>query len=992
MPIANAKDNNNVPSIEQQQAMIALIHKMHQRYLDFDDPAQFKDLQITSSDRFTDGEELIFSISVDDILLAELFGIKHDNGARFLLDDVLKALDFPIDFTDGVYSGWFIVEENTFHLYPPSDANDFKLLIDGERLPVDSDKYVLMDDGLYINADEITRWFGISARFDFTDLNVRLYPSIPLPIQQKIARQNKSIQDTTKNVTAVLPRRSNDYQPLSPQTVDATIGVRQTQNNESVNYSIIGARDFAFLRSEFFLAGNQDDIINDGRLKFSKSSSAANLLGIGATNFAFGDITPIRTNGQTSNLSPGISVTNSPINQLDNINLTNFTGPVQTGWDVEIYRNDVLIDAQYNIENGLYDFRDVPLVFGLNTFEIVFYGPQGQKEKKVIERTIDRTLQNQGGVYAFSLNKLGNSILGIRKSIGKQSNQGYLFSGSYRQNIADNVSILATSANRFAGEDNLNTLSLGLNARLFDKYLFGIEGVMNDQQQQELNTNIRTQFGKHTLSASGSILRGVNSTNESVNATNLKLSLSGAVKILPKYSISYINEFEVKNDINGLSSQEFRNSLGTTIFGSRINTGLTFSEADVRISDANSSAIQSVIANSFNLGIQRNFGRTFARLQSSFLLNEGLDPELVSVQLSRSFADKISARLTLSHSMIKKEESFDFNMRWREEEFMLDSSLGYSEQAGLNVSLNLRFGLGYNPLNSEYFFRRNGLANSGTLVVNVFHDANMNGQFDDGETPIPKVLVRAVQARKKGSTDSQGMAIINNLSNNIPTDIMLDLDSLPDPFLMPLTKGFSVTPRGGFIDTADIPVVYASEVEGSLFVVNEFGHENTLANVDVILYNESGEQYAKTTSEYDGYYLFTDVLPGNYTASVDPDYISKNKLKPLLKVDISLNQTGELSSGNDFTMYYQAINLRYVVSLGVFNSKEVLNAFWSVMRKTFPTILGALRPYLFKAENGKGDLLGIYFSQDQSKAANQCDLLFQHGIECEVVMHKTYID
>lgn len=86
---------DTAPSSVQKSQMLDLVKKMHQRYLDFDDPAQFKYLQITSADRFADGEELIFTLSVDGIVLDELVGIKHENGARFLITDFIATLDFP---------------------------------------------------------------------------------------------------------------------------------------------------------------------------------------------------------------------------------------------------------------------------------------------------------------------------------------------------------------------------------------------------------------------------------------------------------------------------------------------------------------------------------------------------------------------------------------------------------------------------------------------------------------------------------------------------------------------------------------------------------------------------------------------------------------------------------------------------------------------------------------------------------------------------------
>ena len=989
---AKGQVRDGSPSLVQQTQMLDLVKKMHQRYLDFDDPSQFKYLQISSADRFADGEELIFTMSVDGNLLAELIGIKHENGARFLISDFIEALDFPIKLEDNSYTGWFISQDNIFELQLATTNSPLKLVIDGQQLEIEKNKYLSLEDGIYINADELARWFGISLRFDFTELNVLLYPSTPLPLQQKLARQKQLIQDSLRNVTPILPRRSNDYQALSPQTIDATIGYKHTSTNDIVNYSILGARDFAFLRSEFYVSGNQDDWLNDGRVKFSKKSANNDLLGIGASQFEFGDITPVRTSAQTANLSTGVSVSNAGISQLDDINYTNFTGPVQTGWDVELYRNNVLLNAQYNIENGLYDFRDVPLVYGVNSFDVVFYGPQGQIEKKQFERTVDRTLQDSNGIYAASLNKVGDTLLSIRNPQQLDVDQGYLFSGSYRQNIAEKVSFRATTANQFGGDINLNTFSLGINARVFNAYLLGAEAVIDDADKQQFNTNLRTQFGKNTVSAQARLQRGLNANQDAVTGRDLRLTMSGQVEPMFDTPISYLNELRYNKGFDGLAKTVLRNNLGTNILGTRVNTGLTFTNTELNLQTDNTSSIESVSKHTFNLGLQRNFGRTFVRFQSNFMLNRALEPESLNLQLSRSFTDDLKARLTLSHAIEHKNDALDLNMRWRKNGFSVDSTFGYSEQTGLTAGLNMRFGIGYNPLSKSYLFKRSGFANNGTLVLNVFHDSNMNGRFDVGETPLPEVEVRAVQAFKKGYSDHQGMAVIDNLTDNFPTDIVLTRDSLPDPFMMPLKKGFSVTPRGGFIDTADIPIVYASEVEGSVFVYDQFGQQNTLSNITVTLYDQDGKKYESVVSEYDGYYLFTDVLPGNYEIEIEHEYLKANKLKPQPRQFVTLQQSGELSSGNDFTLHYQDVNLRYVVSLGEFASADVLNTFWAVLNKTFPSILRNVRPYIFRSENDQSNLLSIYFSQDQTKATSQCDVLFQYGIECEVITHRSYIE
>ena len=51
------------------------------------------------------------------------------------------------------------------------------------------------------------------------------------------------------------------------------------------------------------------------------------------------------------------------------------TGPLLDGWQVELYWNEQLVGYRQNGVNGQYNFPNMPVSYGLNTFKLVFYGP-----------------------------------------------------------------------------------------------------------------------------------------------------------------------------------------------------------------------------------------------------------------------------------------------------------------------------------------------------------------------------------------------------------------------------------------------------------------------------------------------------------------------------------------------------------------------------------------------------------------------------------------
>ncbi len=58
-------------------------------------------------------------------------------------------------------------------------------------------------------------------------------------------------------------------------------------------------------------------------------------------------------------------------------------GILPTGYEVELYRNDILVGSVRTAVNDQYEFLEVPVDYGVNVFRLVFYGPQGQRREEV---------------------------------------------------------------------------------------------------------------------------------------------------------------------------------------------------------------------------------------------------------------------------------------------------------------------------------------------------------------------------------------------------------------------------------------------------------------------------------------------------------------------------------------------------------------------------------------------------------------------------------
>lgn len=54
------------------------------------------------------------------------------------------------------------------------------------------------------------------------------------------------------------------------------------------------------------------------------------------------------------------------------------TGPLPSGWDAELYLNNQLIGFRQSGLDGRYEFKNIPVNYGLNDFKVVLYGPYGE--------------------------------------------------------------------------------------------------------------------------------------------------------------------------------------------------------------------------------------------------------------------------------------------------------------------------------------------------------------------------------------------------------------------------------------------------------------------------------------------------------------------------------------------------------------------------------------------------------------------------------------
>ncbi|WP_022941856.1 SdrD B-like domain-containing protein [Psychromonas hadalis] len=921
------------------------------------------------------GEELLLSLYVKQYYLSDLYAYKNANNAQIGLDSLFQLLDFAInvDLESKSATGWFISEDKPFSL----DWNDTNnILVNGKVASLTKAQYRIEYDDIYIDADILNHWFGLDFIFNFNDLKVEVKSDERLPIEQKIAREKQATYKNS-NSKATLPWKPSSYQMLSTPLIDVQLNASTNKNGHYGSYSVLASHDLAYLNSQLFVSGNKSDSLSDLRLTLSKEDANGELLGLlGATEYQFGDITPVKTAiGDTGGIGRGFLISNKKLNNIDNNRSTTFSGNIQPGWDIELYRNGLLIDKQLTVSNGRYDFKDVDLLFGDNQFELIFYGPQGQVRSENYQYYIDgNALKAKQSEYAFSTVEVEETLFGI-SSVTKRNQPGWLSTLTYDQGITDwlslNGGVEALSAT--LGEDTY-TYSVGSNLTILKQLLLSADFQQDDGKHQKSSYTARTQIAQHAFNFTyewqdhfkWQIPDEINTRQE------MTFSMVGNILKNSFLPINYQNYWRQTQYNQANQTDEFSNQIAFYTPLASVTHKISLFDYDTEQATQNIKGF---------LRLQRSFGSVYTRLQGSYELQPESKLTQVRGELSYPFTEYLQSELSVDYYPLNQHYRTQLGLNWLSDKFSINSTLSYDDSGLWSAGIFTRFSFGYDPMTESYLISQRSIANNGALMVRVYEDKNLNQQFDEGEPLLEGVKIKGVQSRQRAETDQYGIATLYGQSGSKASDIILDKESIEDPFLIPSNEGFSITARKGYINVLEFSLVTASELEGTVYLKNKAGELKTIPYIKVLLHNQAGELIKTTETEFDGYYLFTELLPGEYNASLEIAYSKKKKLKQAENITVSLQ--GNVINGADFTLIELEFIKGYSATLGSFHSLSMLKTYWQLLKNSYSNALNQQVFYMQNKQTHLYDLHGAFFKQKQ-QAVEACLYLDLKKINCEV--------
>jgi hypothetical protein len=927
--------------------------------------------------RFEIGEELLLSIVLERTNLGDIFAFTDEAGLYIELYPYLEMAELPIEAnTDqSLFSGWFIKEENTF-LLDLRNNDSINVSIAGETYYFSKELVKNVDGAVYIHEALFEKWFGIEHEYRFSALRLKLLPTEPLPLQQRLARERRSVR-SSKAADPKFPELKRSYGLLSPQTFDLQLGANYQESRDAIfgNYSVLGARDIALVHSNFFFAGNDNDLLANSRLVFSKESIDKDLLGIGAAKVVFGDIQPVRQ-GLTRNRSRGLLVSNTLVGNTFDKEQINIVGPLQQGWDVELYRDGVLIDRALNVQTGEYSFLDIDLNIGQNNFEIIKYGPLGQIEKEERQRLLDESTINSKDInYSFSLSENDKSLLGTQ-NIPITGDNGYNFASDINFNalgsnwgfglqsdFGGDRSQTEISANTTRVINNVFISRAFINANTNDRFNYGVG----------LSGRLGTQTINAGFSQSSSIAN--EQTNDRFVASNVNLELSG--KLFDDFMGGLNQNTQITySDNEALTRLSIQNRIGIRSAYGRFFNNIEYLKTETP-AQTDYSALGTLTYN-------KSFGAVLTQLNFGYDLQDEFSINSITGFINYSMSQRLRARLSANHRLDNDSTTTNLNLNYRTGSFNISGNIGHSSLTGWIAGINTTFSISAQPLlYGETFQASRSMVNNGTLSVRVFVDENNNHSYDEGEILVPGVKVVSEQSRSRGITNDMGIAELIGLSHNVRSDVYLDQDSFPDPFLIPIIEGVSITFRRGIADSLDYPVVLTSEIEGTALIKNEAGIDIPATKVPIILLDDKGEIFARQITEYDGYYIFGKVPAGEYSLSIDQDFLVENNIQNIKPTPIFIDPYAGEFVFQDIMIKRKNSVVGYVANIEEFLSQAQLNLYYKLnARKLMP-----VKHLLAIKDNGNIKQLTSKFFFEEREAIKLCSQLESRNIECQIQQH-----
>jgi hypothetical protein len=762
------------------------------------------------------------------ILRDGMIGYLQQRGGLLLpLGEAMQMLDFAITVDPAAKQaeGWFLEENRRFSL----DVARGEVVVEGKSEKFDPNLVVVYPDDIFVDSALLSQWFPVDFEFDLSAMLVKVTAEVTLPFEEKLKREEVHARiGRGAGERPKYPRKESPYSLLGWPALNSSYNFDYDSETDvyGADFSNLISGDFLFMNTEVFVAGNKEDTLSSLRLRMGRQDPDADLFGpLKVSEFSLGDVfnpqIPLIAESQSG---AGFQVSSFPLLRESEFDRVNLRGDLQVGWEVELYRNEILLNAQIEPNaDGRYEFLDVPLLFGANVIRLVFYGPQGQRREEVQRVNVGQNQASPGKYYfRFATTFQNKNLFDVEDDETSSSTSTVRgdgqarYTAEYQQGVtrwlslAGNfVSLPQEEGRRYYGTLGFRSGLLGASTRVdVTKNDIGGTAVEAATLTNLMGLNL---FLEHTRFFDFQSEREDNLSDPVSHRSKARLDSSlPSLGFFPRIPWSVTGELERRE--SGVDQIDLTNRISMFLFGVSASNSVDWAltrGGDVEPVTTGTGTFQLSgrlkrlsLRGSLNYGIKPDYELTDTSITSDYRLN-------------RDFSAQLGVTRQLNGEQLT---TYNAGLNRRFKSFAVGVNGTYDDDGAFSVGSSLTFSFGREPRKGSWVSSSDRMASSGTASARVYLDNNNNQAFDKGDEPIKDAKFRSGSRDLK--TDDDGIAFLTGLSSNRPTPIVLDTASLEDPFWIPSHKGYEVVTRPGRPVLLEFPVTPTGEIDGTVYLLS----------------------------------------------------------------------------------------------------------------------------------------------------------------------------
>lgn len=818
-------------------------------------------------------EPIIQGFNLDDYA----YVYEKNNKQYISLPQISSYLGLKYLVSQSIVKLWWVNDEDTPFII---DIGQKTVEHNKNKTPFASNEILIVDNTIFFSADFYIQYLDIGIKIDRLNMQliVKADKDLPTTVKRKAEKKRGKNNFSFKNDS--FKNYEFDNRWFGEPVIDLTLGkgwshydsVGKSFNSDS--YSLNVAMLAAGLDVNAYIFGDSYNDRNP-RMRLTGSRTFLDEPGnsLNLKTLKVGDISGLNSSYfADASYGRGVAVSSFK-NLVMSANKTiDITGPLLDGWQVELYWNEQLVGYRQSGVNGQYNFPDIPVSYGLNTFKLVFYGPYGETRTEY-ERYYSGTSPVKKGEFGYT----ASAYQPYRYLI--EDNEPFTYNG-------DDTPILDFTG-YYGATDHL-TLMGGFTQTPdadtgTETQRFAMAGaqmaVKGSSIQYNLEQNLDTQDFAHHAEWQGDVYVGtIYAGYDKFNGIHSPISfygdeyldeqfearLSGMLPLRVPYYLSWrqgtLESDETSfNNVTARLSKQLMNSLNLTLEDSYY--------------DYNSAR---GAYNTVRFGAYKWWG---AFSSESWLTYE-TSPEARFTEFSTRLDWRTGRNTYLSgkytRNLIEDMDYLSFSGGQIFPFGGLTATLEFDRDFNISSYLTYNISLAKAPDAMDVITSANSkLSNTGTMYVKL---------TDEEGEPLEGIGLNANGLEKEIYTDENGVAVLTDLQTYEKTVLNVDTETLLDIALQPLYDEKKLVLRPGTIRTVSIPFVHRGAIEGKIANADDtrmFGYQISALDKD-------NKEIVSTFADIDGFFILDGIPYGTYKVIVSKDGNQLAELQDIKVDDISV--------------------------------------------------------------------------------------------------------